>query len=56
MIVIDEGLGHSQAEALAEKVSRGELREEHAIQIGRQIMRENALELFPALEKRLWRK
>jgi len=44
------------AEALAEKVLRGELREEDALQIGRQIMRENALELFPTLRKRLWRK
>ncbi len=44
------------AEALAEKVLRGELREEHALQIGRQIMRENALELFPQLKERLWRK
>ncbi len=44
------------AEALAEKVDRGELREEHAKKIGQQIMRENALELFPGLRKRLWRK
>jgi predicted TIM-barrel fold metal-dependent hydrolase len=44
------------AEALAEKVVRGELREEHAIQIGRRVMRENALELFPTLKKRLWRR
>jgi len=41
------------AEALAEKVQRGELREEHAIRIGTQIMRENALELFPRLRQRL---
>jgi hypothetical protein len=43
------------AEALAEKVQRGELREEHANRIGRQIMRENALKLFPKLKRRLWR-
>lgn len=43
------------AEALAEKVVRGELREEHAIRIGRQIMRENALKLFPKLNRMLWR-
>jgi predicted TIM-barrel fold metal-dependent hydrolase len=44
------------AEALAEKVIRGELREQDALRIGRQIMRENALELFPQLKDRLWRK
>lgn len=44
------------AEALAEKVERGELREEHAQQIGRQILRENALKLFPKLKRQLWRK
>ena len=43
------------AEALAEKVVRGGLREEHALRIARQIMRENALELFPQLKERLWR-
>ena len=43
------------AEALAEKVSRGELLEQHASHIGRQIMRENALELFPKLRRMLWR-
>ena len=42
------------AEALAEKVTRGELREEHALRIGRQIMRENALKLFPKLRRMLW--
>lgn len=46
---------HILAEALSEKVERGELREEHAIRIGSQIMRENALELFPQLKKRLWK-
>ena len=44
------------AEALAEKVGRGELPEDHALRICRQIMRENALELFPQLRHRLWRK
>ena len=44
------------AEALAEKVERGELREDHAIRIGRQIMRGNALQLFPRLRRMLWRK
>lgn len=43
------------AEALAEKVERGELREEHANRIGRQIMRDNALKLFPNLKRMLWR-
>ena len=43
------------AEALAEKVQRGELREEDANRIGRQIMRENALKLFPRLNRMLWR-
>lgn len=44
------------AEALAEKVERAELREEHATRIGRQIMRDNALKLFPKLRRHLWRK
>lgn len=44
------------AEALAEKVECRELREEHALHIGRQIMRENALKLFPKLKRQLWRK
>ena len=43
------------AEALAEKVERGELREEHALRIGTQIMRDNALELFPSLKEKLWK-
>jgi uncharacterized protein len=37
------------AEALAEKVIRGELRGPQAERIGRQILRENALKLFPQL-------
>lgn len=44
------------AEALAEKVERGELREDHATNIGRQILRDNALALFPKLKRQLWRK
>lgn len=44
------------AEALAEKVARGELIELHANRIGRQIMRDNALKLFPRLKRFLWRK
>jgi uncharacterized protein len=44
------------AEALAEKVERGELKEEHAARIGRQILRDNALALFPKLKRQLWRK
>lgn len=43
------------AEALAEKVERGELLEHHANRIGRQIMRDNALKLFPKLNRMLWR-
>jgi len=42
------------AEALAEKAERGELREEQALTIGRQILRENALKLFPTLRRQLW--
>jgi uncharacterized protein len=43
------------AEVLAERVDRGDLREEHALAIGRQILRENALALFPQLKDRLWK-
>jgi predicted TIM-barrel fold metal-dependent hydrolase len=43
------------AEALAEKVERGELREEDAVRIGRQILRDNALKLFPKLKRQLWK-
>jgi hypothetical protein len=42
------------AEALAEKVDRGELRVADALHIGQQVMRDNALELFPQLKDRLW--
>jgi len=43
------------AEVLAEKVDRKELTEEHAQRIGRQVLRENALELFPSLKDKLWK-
>jgi len=43
------------AEALAEKVERGELREADALRIGRQILRDNALKLFPKLQRQLWK-
>ena len=43
------------AEVLAEKVDRGDLLEADAKRIGRQILRENALELFPQLRARLWK-
>jgi len=41
---------------LAEKVDRGDLIEDHANRIGRQILRDNAMELFPQLKERLWKK
>jgi predicted TIM-barrel fold metal-dependent hydrolase len=44
------------AEVLAEKVDHGDLIEEHALRIGRQILRDNALELFPQLKDRLWKR
>ncbi len=43
------------AEVLAERVERGDLREEHARHIGERILRENALEVFPRIRERLWR-
>ena len=43
------------AEVLAEKIDRGELKDEHALRIGRQILRDNALALFPQLKDRLWK-
>ena len=43
------------AEALAEKVERGELSEPQALHIGQQVLRDNALELFPQLKNRLWK-
>jgi predicted TIM-barrel fold metal-dependent hydrolase len=43
------------AEVLAERVERGELTEPDALRIGRQILRDNALALFPTLKERLWK-
>jgi hypothetical protein len=43
------------AEVLAERVDRGELAEEHARRIGKQVLRDNALALFPQLKDRLWK-
>lgn len=43
------------AEVLAERIDRGDLIEEHALSIGRQILRDNALSLFPQLKERLWK-
>ncbi len=43
------------AEVLAEKVAAGAMTEERALQVGRQILRENALQLFPQLKDRLWK-
>jgi uncharacterized protein len=43
------------AEVLAEKIDQGGLLEEHALHIGRQILRDNALALFPQLKVRLWK-
>jgi predicted TIM-barrel fold metal-dependent hydrolase len=41
------------AEVLAERVDRGDLKEADARQIGKNILRENALELYPLLRQRL---
>jgi uncharacterized protein len=43
------------AEVLAERVDQGDLSEEEAQHIGRQVLRENALEMFPQLRQRLWK-
>ena len=43
------------AEVLAEKIDAGDLKEEHALRIGKQILRDNALALFPQLNERLWK-
>lgn len=43
------------AEVLAEKVAAGDLKEDDALRIGRQVLRDNALELFPQLRARLWK-
>jgi predicted TIM-barrel fold metal-dependent hydrolase len=42
-------------ETLAEKVVRGDLLEPDALRIGEQIMRDNALEVFPRLKALLWK-
>ncbi len=39
------------AEALAEKVDKGELKMEHAHRIAKQVLRDNALKLFPKLNR-----
>jgi predicted TIM-barrel fold metal-dependent hydrolase len=44
------------AEVLAKKVEHGDLLEEHALRIGTQILRDNALALFPQLKERLWKR
>jgi hypothetical protein len=41
------------AEVLAEKLDRGELAESDALRIGKQVQRDNALELYPRLKERL---
>lgn len=43
------------AEVLSEKIDRGDLQEADALRIGKQILRDNALELFPQLKERLWK-
>jgi uncharacterized protein len=43
------------AEVLAEKIDAGDLLEDHALRIGRQILRDNALDLFPTLKDSLWK-
>jgi predicted TIM-barrel fold metal-dependent hydrolase len=43
------------AEVLAERVDRGDLAEADARRIGRQVLRDNALALFPQLKDRLWK-
>jgi len=43
------------AEVLAERVDRKELTPEHARSIGQQILRDNALSLFPSVKERLWK-
>ena len=53
---VAEAMIFASAEALSEKVERGELREEDAVRIGRQILRDNALTMFPKLRRWLWRK
>jgi len=40
---------------LAEKADRGDLHEDYALRIGKQILRENAFALFPQLTTKLWK-
>ena len=47
--------GRCLAEALAQKVGRGEGREVDARRIGGQISRNNAFDLFLQLKDRLWK-
>ena len=42
-------------EVLVEKTERGDLTEQQAQRIGKQIMRDNALEAFPQLKSILWK-
>jgi hypothetical protein len=49
-------MGHRcLAEVLAERVDCGDLREEHVLKIGRQVLRDNALALLPQLKDLLWK-
>jgi predicted TIM-barrel fold metal-dependent hydrolase len=43
------------AEALAERVDRGDLGEPEAKRIGKQILRDNGLELYPRFQEKLWK-
>jgi predicted TIM-barrel fold metal-dependent hydrolase len=43
------------AEALAERVDRGDLDEPEAKRVGKQILRDNALELYPRFQGKLWK-
>ena len=42
-------------EVLVEKIEGGDLNEQQAMRIAKQIMRDNALELFPGLKGRFWK-
>jgi hypothetical protein len=42
-------------EVLAEKVNDGRLTEGQTLDIGRRILCDNALKLFPQLKERLWK-
>ncbi len=43
------------AEVLSERIDHGDLREDDAKRIARQILRENALEIFPSMRQHLWK-